>query len=168
MKLLSCALLIVLMSFTTLHQDWKTLTKTTYSVKYPDTWTLTPGHNNEKFSLTAPSDGVGDQFVENMDLTVIALGASTYTPKQYADYSKTTLPKKIKFFKVLEEKAVKQGVAGYYMVFKGTQGADKLKWKQYYFIKSGKVYVITFTAEDSRYAEYITNIGTMLSSFTVK
>jgi hypothetical protein len=159
-------LLLVCMSFTGLQPAWKTLTKNTYAIKYPDTWTLTAGHTNEKFSITAPSDGMDDQFVENLDLTTNPI--SGYTPKQYADFSKTTLPRKIKGFKVLEEKAVKQGADGYYMVFKGTQGTDKLKWKQYYFIKGGKVYIITFTAEETRYAEYIKNIATMLSSFTVK
>lgn len=170
MKKTIAATLIFLAGAAVQAQEWKTLNRSTYSIKYPASWMLEPGVSNEKFWLTSGGDTLGtgpDMFVENVDLTVNTLG-SVYTPKQYADFSKTTLPQKIKNFKVLEEKACKQGVPGYYMVFKGSQGKDKLKWKQYYFIKGGKVFIITFTAEESKYAAYIKNIGAMLSSFTVK
>jgi eukaryotic-like serine/threonine-protein kinase len=152
---------------TTFAQITKTLSKTNYTIKYPDTWTLEEGSTTTSFSIIAGSDGADDKFVENINL--VANNISSYTPKSYADYSKTFLPSKIKGFKVLEEKEVKQGgKTGYYMIFKGKQGNDQLKWKQYYFIEKGKVWILTFTGEEKRFADYIKKINSALSSFTIK
>jgi serine/threonine-protein kinase len=167
MKNFILAIASFLFLFTIQSQTLKTLSKATYSIKYPDTWTLENGSTSSAFSITAPSDGADDQFVENINLTASAI--SGYTPQSYATYSKTFLPSKIKNFKVLEEKAVTQGgKTGYYLVFKGKQGKDALKWKQYYFIEKGKVYILTFTAEEINYAGYIKNIGSSLNSFSLK
>jgi serine/threonine-protein kinase len=157
----------LLLLFTLQSQTLKTLSKATYSIKYPETWTLENGSTSTAFSITAPSDGETDNFIENINLTASAI--SGYTPQSYAAYSKTFLPSKIKNFKVIEEKAVTQaGKSGYYLVFKGKQGKDALKWKQYYFIEKGKVFILTFTAEEINYAGYIKNIGTSLNSFSLK
>jgi hypothetical protein len=150
-----------------LAQGTKTLSKPTYSIKYPDTWTVADGSTNTSFTISAPSDGAEDKFTEFIDM--IANTISSYTPKTYAAYSKTYLPTKIKNFKVLEEKEVKQGgKTGYYMIFNGKQDNLQRKWKQYYFIEKGKVFIVTFVAEEKKFADYMKKIGSTLSSFTVK
>jgi hypothetical protein len=168
MKLFLITCIATFSFFTSFTQTQKTLTKATYTIKYPDTWTLENGSSTTTFSLIAGSDGTEDKFTENINLTTNAI-TSSYTPQSYAAFSKTFLPTKIKNFKVFEEKAVTQGgKKGYYMVFKGKQGADILKWKQYYFIEKGKVYILTFTGEEKNYATYMKEIGVSLNSFSVK
>jgi hypothetical protein len=142
------------------------LSKPSYSIKYPNDWRLETS-NNTTFTLGAPSDGEGDAFVENIHF--VSYPVTGYLPKDYAQYSKTTLPQKIKGFKVVEEKQVKQGgKTGYYMIFKGKQNNQALKWKQYYFIKNGTAYVLTFTAQETMFNTYMSKINTCLNSFTVK
>jgi hypothetical protein len=144
----------------------KTLSKSAYSIKYFEDWRLEES-NNTTFTLGAPSDGEGDPFVENIHF--VSYPVTGYLPKDYAQYSKTTLPQKIKNFKVLEEKEIKQGgKTGYYMIFKGKQNNQALKWKQYYFIKNGMAFVLTFTAQETMFSEYIKKISACLNSFTVK
>ncbi len=144
----------------------KILSKPAYSIKYPDDWRLEES-SNTSFTLGSPSDGHGDTFVENINF--VSYPVTGYLPKDYAQYSKTTLPQKIKNFKVVEEKEVKQGgKTGYYMVFKGKQNNQALKWKQYYFIKNGIAYVVTFSAQEKMFGEYIKKLSVCLSSFTVK
>ena len=144
----------------------KTISKPTFSIKYFEDWRL-DDCNNTTFMLGAPSDGDNDLFVEN--IYFISYPVTGYLPKDYAQYSKTTLPQKIKNFKVVEEKEVKQGgKTGYYMIFKGKQNNKALKWKQYYFIKNGTAYVLTFSAEESMFSTYLTKINSCLNSFTVK
>lgn len=149
-----------------IHAQSIVLSKPSYSIKYPDDWRLETS-NNTTFTLGAPSDGEGDAFVENIHF--VSYPVTGYLPKDYAQYSKTTLPQKIKGFKVVEEKQVKQGgKTGYYMIFKGKQNNQALKWKQYYFIKNGTAYVLTFTAQETMFNTYMSKINTCLNSFNVK
>lgn len=148
-------------------QTWKTLTKTAYSVKYPDTWTVDGSTGAKQFTVNAPSDGENDVFTENVNM--VSYPVSGYTAKTYAAYSKTYLPQKVKNFKVTEEKAFTQGgKEGYYMVFTGKQEGQLLKWKQVYFIENGTGYVLTFTAQQTVYNTYIKTAAQILSSFVIR
>jgi PsbP-like protein len=158
--------LSIVVGFIKLHAQSLLLSKPGYSIKYPDDWRLETS-NNTTFTLSSTSDGEGDAFVENIHF--VSYPVTGYLPKEYAQYSKTTLPQKIKGFKVLEEKEIKQSSkTGYYMIFKGKQNNQALKWKQYYFIKNGTAYVLTFTAQETMFSNYMSKISSCLNSFTVK
>ncbi|MES2850940.1 MAG: hypothetical protein V4685_17950 [Bacteroidota bacterium] len=145
-----------------------TLSKSTYAIKYPDTWTLSDGADTKQFTLAAPADsGLVDNFVENLNLVIYDL-TSPMNAQQYADFSKTTLPQKIKNFVILENKKGNIGKDSWYMVFKGVQFGKKLQWKQYYSVKGSKVHILTFTGEAIRYKQYIKTINTMMASYTIK
>jgi PsbP-like protein len=163
-------LLLVFATTTIFAQTTKTLSKTTYSIKYPDTWTLGTT-TNTSFDIFAGNQIADKKYRGNLNLDVRTIDAS-YTVQSYAVNAKKTLPTKIAGFKVTEEKAITQGgKKGYYMVFKGQQKPDKdaLKWKQFYFIEKGKIFILTFTCEEANFEAYIKSIGTsVLSTFTVK
>ena len=145
----------------------KTLVQKNYTIKYPNTWTMEAGATNTSFSIISGNDGEGDTFTENIDLR--ASDIKGYTPQTYAQYAKTYLPSKIKNFKVVTEKTITQnGTQGYYITFKGKQGIDLLKWKQYYFIEKGKVFILTFTGEEKKYDQYMKLLETTLQSFSIK
>ena len=159
--------LAIVCVYTTKAQTWKTLTKTAYSVKYPDTWTVDASTGAKQFTVNAPSDGDNDIFTENVN--TVSYPVTGYNPKTYAAYSKTYLPQKVKNFKVVEEKAITQGgKEGYYIVFTGKQEGQLLKWKQVYFIVNGTGYVLTFTAQQNMYNSYIKTAGQILSSFAIR
>lgn len=151
-------------------QTLKTISKSSYSIQYPDTWTLGTT-TNTSFDIFASNEIADIKYRANVNLEVRAIDAS-YTPASYATNAKKTLPTKISGFKVIQEKAITQGgKKGYYMIFKGKQKplTYALQWKQYYFIEKGKLYILTFTCEELNFNAYIKSIGTtMLGSFTVK
>ncbi|MBL7728553.1 MAG: hypothetical protein JNM68_12740, partial [Dinghuibacter sp.] len=47
--------LAIVCVYTTKAQTWKTLTKTAYSVKYPDTWAVDASTGAKQFTVNAPS-----------------------------------------------------------------------------------------------------------------
>jgi hypothetical protein len=165
-------IIIMLFSCFVLHTasaQTKILSKSTYSIKYPETWTLGTT-TNSSFDIYAGNEIVDVKYRANLNLDVRAIDAS-YTLETYAANAKKTLPTKIAGFKVTQEKAITQGgKKGYYMIFKGKQKPDKdaLQWKQYYLIDKGKIYILTFTCEEANFDAYIKSIGTTLNSFTVK
>ncbi len=145
-----------------------TLSKSTYSVKYPDPWSIEGTADAKQFTIkAAPDSGIYDQFIENLNMVIYDL-TSPMNAQQYADYSKTTLPQKIKKFVILENAKGSLGKDSWYMVFKGMQFGKKLQWKQYYIVKGSKVHILTFTGEATRYKEYIKTINSMMASYTIK
>lgn len=148
-----------------------TLSKSTYSIKYPSTWMVEPSSDASQFTIKAPSDTGGiDNYVENLNMVINQLtGTSSTTAEEYAKFSKAYLPQKIKQFAVLEnKKGNTPGKDSWYMVFKGLQMGKKLQWKQYYIVKAGKVHILTFSGEAIRYKSYIKTVDTMISSYVAK
>lgn len=162
------SVLFLLCSVFAAAQQTATLSKATYSFKYPSDWFLEPGADAKTFTVKAPADsGLIDNFVENLNMVINDV--TGYDAKQYAGFSKGYLPQKIKQFTVLEDK--KGNFAGkdsWYMVFKGIQFGKKLQWKQYYIMKGSKVHILTFTCEASRYRQYIKTVDAMMASYVVK
>ena len=168
MKLL-LSLALTCFAFAAAAQQTTTLSKPAYSIKYPSAWTVDASTDAKQFTIKAPADsGVVDTYVENLNMVINQL-TSPYTAEEYAKFSKNYLPQKIKQFVVLENK--KGNFAGkdsWFMVFKGLQLGKKLQWKQYYIVQNGKVHILTFTAEEFRYKEYIKTVNTMLATYVAK
>lgn len=168
MKTLISFLLVISVFQLQAGAQTNTLSKSTYSVKYPDPWSIEGTADAKQFTIkAAPDSGVYDQFIENLNLVIYDL-TSPMNAQQYADFSKTTLPQKIKNFVIVENAKGTLGKDSWYMVFKGVQFGKKLQWKQYYIVKGSKVHILTFTAEAIRYKQYIKTINTMMGSYVIK
>ncbi len=156
-----------LISISALAQT-NSLSKSTYSVKYPDPWSIEGTADTKQFTIkAAPDSGIDDNFIENLNMVINDLN-SPMNAQQYAAFSKGYLPQKIKNFVVLENAKGNLGKDSWFMVFKGIQYGKKLQWKQYYIVKGSKVHILTFTGEATRYKQYIKTINTMMASYTIK
>lgn len=157
-----------LISLSALAQS-NTLSKSTYSIKYPSPWSIEGTADAKQFTIKAAPDSglMQGNFIENLNLVIYDL-TSPMNAQQYADFSKTTLPQKIKSFAILQNAKGSLGKDSWYMVFKGVQFNKKLQWKQYYIVKGAKVHILTFTAEATRYKDYIKTVDAMMKSYAVK
>jgi eukaryotic-like serine/threonine-protein kinase len=145
-----------------------TLSKATYSVKYPAPWSIEGTADTKQFTIkAAPDSGLIDNFIENLNMVINDLN-SPMDAKQYAEFSKGYLPQKIKNFTVLQNAKGNLTSNSWYMVFKGIQFGKKLQWKQYYIVKGAKVHILTFTAEAIRYKEYIKTVDAMMKSYVAR
>ncbi len=150
-------------------QKLTTLSKPTYSIKYPSTWELDPSSNAKQFTVKAPADDAADVIAENLNVVIENLPTVGYTAEQYATFSKGYLPQKVKNFMVLQSK--KGNIAGkdsWYTTFKGQQNNKKLQWKQYYIVFKGKVHILTFTAAPAQYSNYLKTVDAMIASYVAK
>lgn len=157
-----------LISLSALAQS-NTLSKSTYSIKYPSPWSIEGTADAKQFTIKAAPDSglMQGNFIENLNLVIYDL-TSPMNAQQYADFSKTTLPQKIKSFAILQNAKGSLGKDSWYMVFKGVQFNKKLQWKQYYIVKGAKVHILTFTAEATRYKDYIKTVDAMMKSYAGK
>lgn len=150
-------------------QKLTTLSKPTYSIKYPSNWELDPSSNAKQFTVKAPADDAADVIAENLNVVIENLPTIGYTAEQYATFSKGYLPQKVKNFTVLQSK--KGNIAGkdsWYTTFKGQQNNKKLQWKQYYIVFKGKVHILTFTAAPAQYDNYLKTVDAMIASYVAK
>ena len=150
-------------------QELTTLSKPTYSIKYPSTWELNPSSDAKQFTVKAPADNAADVIAENLNVVIENLPTIGYTAEQYAIFSKGYLPQKVKNFTVLQSK--KGNIAGkdsWYTIFKGQQNNKRLQWKQYYIVFKGKVHILTFTAAPAQYNNYLKTVDAMIASYVAK
>ncbi len=149
-------------------QDFSTLSKSAYSIKYPSDWTVKPDADSKQFTIKSPTESNADLFVENLNLAVETLPTIGYTAQQYAAFSKGYLPQKIKKFSVLKNEKGNLGKESWFMEFKGLQNGTSLQWKQYYIVQNGKVHILTFTAEPGEYKKFLPVVNAMLASYKIK
>lgn len=137
-----------------------------YSFLVPEGWKIKEGCMEADCSLLAPHDDYEDTFLENINIVVTQAPGKNYAVKKYADFSVGYLPTVIDDFEILER--IELDNNGEYVIYKGFKSDFHQTWKQYYFIKDESLYIITFTAETSRFEEYISQIQINLDSFKIK
>lgn len=144
------------------------LDKKTYKMTLPATWEIAPNCTEEYCNVFSPTDTLGfiDRFVENINITVQKLPTPTYTVDQYATFSVGYLPKVVKEFVVVERKKLKSNLVR--LTYKGIKDNFQQTWRQYYYIKNQKVFIVTFACETSKYKYYQPFIESYLNSFTLK
>ncbi len=167
-KLKIFLLLMGLCPVFTITAQTATLSFKTYSIRYPESWTVSEDTGPKQFTLSAPADsGSSEAFVENLNGVIQEL--TGYNAQQYAEFSRGYLPQKIKSFSVLESsKGSFVGYDSWYLVFKGIQFGKKLQWKQYYILKGGRVHILTFTCEARRWKQYVATADRMMKSYVLK
>lgn len=139
-----------------------------YKIDYPSSWRLKPGCLANECTILAPRDTLTtpDTYFESINLTFNQLPSASYTVDKYAQFSIDYLPKVVKNFKVLEKKKLKPNVIR--LTYIGEKDTFKQTWRQYYYVKSSKVYIVTFSSETQKYDYYQQFIESFLNSFTLK
>lgn len=147
-------------------QSADTLDKFDYVLPIPKGWTIKEGCQAQDCSLLAPQDHSKDTFLENLNITVAEAPAKNYPVEKYVDFSAQYLPSVIDGFKILERKKLEGNKA--YLIYTGTKNDFLQTWKQVYWIKGEKLYILTLSTESSQFENYIQNIGSFLEAFTLK
>lgn len=158
--------LILIFSLLVLKSHANSVDSLGYSISIPEGWKVKEGCNESDCSYLAPQDNNQDTFLENINITVADAPAKNYPVKKYSDFSIGYLPSVIDHFDLLERKVLPNNAE--YIIYKGEKSGYPQTWKQYYFIKGLKLYILTFTAETSRFEEYIAKIQDNLDSFKIK
>ncbi|MGS2764262.1 PsbP-related protein [Sinomicrobium sp. M5D2P9] len=136
-----------------------------FKVKYPENLVLDEsGQNNTVFILKTKAENANDTFIENINLATQPAPTNSFD-----DFVIKTTSEISNVGKLIEKK--KSNVDGsdcLKLKFKLTQNNIPLTFVQHYYIKNGKVYVLTLSSESSKYEKYSNMFGVVLSSFTLK
>ena len=147
-------------------QEWNSIKTDKYSIDYPSDWEINEeGAMGTAFILFSPLKD-GNSFRENINLMIQDLTGFDFDLDSYTELSESQVGQYIQNAKILKSERL-QGAAGeYHMIeYTGTQQEFNLHWKQYYWYINDKAYLLTFTAEDTAYEEYISLANQIMNSF---
>lgn len=139
-----------------------------YKMTVPEGWQIKTGCVEGQCTLTSKRDTVGkfDMYIESINLTINNLNSPSYTAEKYATFSIGYLPKVVNQFKVIEKR--KLSANSYRLTYAGEKNGLFQTWRQYYYVKSSKVYIVTFSGETSKYDYWQPIVEPYLSSFKLK
>jgi hypothetical protein len=179
-------ILILLVSITTLSQahswpnfliplqvmnsDWKTLVQPEYSIKYLTTWELDQsGQMGSSFILFSSLESADDQFRDNINLLVQNLEGLNIDLDAFTSLSEEQIQSFGENAKLFESTRVKTKKVEYQkIIYASDMDVYKLKFEQYYFVQNEKAYILTFTAEQSKFDYYLALAEEMMNSFKLK
>jgi len=160
----------VYMPKSSVNPDWKTYAGTGYSIQYPPEWEMDlSGKMGASFFIFSPLESDTDQFRENINLFVQDLSAQKMNLDQYANLSEMQIKKMVTNVDFIENKRIIRGTdTCNNLLYKGDQGIFHLEFEQQYRIYDNKAYILTFTAEASKFQKYKEIGENILNSFAFK
>ncbi len=146
----------------------KLLDQTDYLLTYPSSWSLDQsGQMGTQFILFTGQNNAG--FRDNLNLIVQDLKGSGFDLDKYAALSEGQVKTMITHAQIIESKRIRSEANEFQeIVFTGDQGILHLKWKQRYWVKGEKAFVLTFTASQAAYAGYDQQNEKVFDSFRLK
>jgi serine/threonine-protein kinase len=138
------------------------------SIKYPAEWTKDEQIMGAVVVFFAPTEGPSDIFQDNVNIIVQDLSAQPMTLDEYTELSLAQIEQFITDPSILDSSAVTlAGNPGHKLVYTGKQGQYDLQWIQVWTMKNDKAYVISYTAEISRYSALLETVQEMIDSFEI-
>jgi len=116
----------------------------------------------------APTEGPSDIFQDNVNIIVQDLSAQPMTLDEYTELSLGQIEQFITDPSILDSSAVTLAdIPGHRVVYTGKQGQYDLKWMQVWTVQNNKAYVISYTAETSKYSTFLETVQEMIDSFEI-
>lgn len=138
-----------------------------YSIKYSSDWTLdNSGVSGIEFVILSPLDSENDKFQENITLIIQDLTGENLDLDSYSKLSEDQIKTMITNVTIKENSRItKANYDCQKIVYTSNNGETKLYFEQYYWVINNKAYVLTYTAEQSKYNIFKNLVDTMLHSF---
>jgi serine/threonine-protein kinase len=137
-------------------------------IKYPAEWTKQEQVMGAVVVFFAPTEGPSDIFQDNVNIIVQDLSAQPMTLDEYTELSLGQIEQFITDPSILDSSAVTLAdIPGHRVVYTGKQGQYDLKWMQVWTVQNNKAYVISYTAETSKYSAFLETVQEMIDSFEI-
>ncbi|WP_420317278.1 hypothetical protein [Ekhidna sp.] len=140
-----------------------------YSIKYPESWSVTENKMGASLFILAPKTDDQDEFNEYVNLVIHDLEGTNLNLDSYIQLSQEQIVDRVDNVEITQSKRLKSGSLELHkMAYSGEINGMKLKLIQHYRFRNQKVYVITFTAEESAFEDFKKYGQGMLNSFRLK
>ena len=153
-----------------ISNNWKKLDRPNYSLQYPVDWDFSEsGGMGAVFVILAPLESKADKFRENVNLVIEDLKGQSIDLDRYAELSKGQLKAALTNFNLIDGQKKNNRNREYFKaIFTWDDAPFRLKVEQYYWVVDGKAYVLTFTSEQDKFADFSETGEKILNTFTFK
>lgn len=170
MKIKSIVLsIVVLLSVFTVQVEMKTYEKDAFSIQYPETWELQiTEKQGSKFILYSEMEE-NDSFRENINLLAQNVKGMNMTMDKFAKMSEDQIKTMVQGGEVLKSERVENGkYHQHLMIWKGTIRNINMMFKQYFYLKDDRTYILTYTALPETFEKFLKEGQPVLESFKLK
>jgi len=165
MKISLLIFALVTLNHSELLNEWKTLKSSAYSITYPDDWSLDEsGIAGTKLMIFGPVIQ-GQSFRNNLNLIIQDLSGMGINLDKYVEISVGQIKQYITGAEIHYSQTKN---SRHEIIYSGKNGDLSLKWRQYYWVKDDKAYILTFTADAKSYEGQMKLVHQMMDSFTIK
>jgi serine/threonine-protein kinase len=164
------AITMTVSNISAIHEKWHNFSNDFFEISYPEGWTPDTSRREMGASLIllSEAENESDNFRENINVNIQDLSKQKMTVEQFAKISEAQINKMIQDVTILRsEKATDTPGRMWCMEFENSKAGEELRWKQYYYPKDDKMYVLTFTAKKSAYDKYHLLADKIMNSFTL-
>lgn len=171
------AILVVILGITmtvsnisAIHEKWHNFSNDAFEISYPEGWTpdTTRSEMGASLILLADAENESDDFRENINVNIQDLSKQKMTVEQFAKISETQISNMIQQVTIIRsEKVTDTPGRMWCMEFENSKVGEELRWKQYYYPKDDKMFVLTFTAKKSAYDKFHLLADKIMNSFTL-
>ncbi len=148
-------------------KSWTTLRTENYLISYPISWTIDTSRNmGIDLYIFSPPDSANDKFRENINVLSSDVEGLNISLDTFVKVSQKQIESLATDCLILESSLHKSGEIIFHKIdFTTKQGIFNLRFVQYYFAASKRVYTITLTTELDKYDLYKLDGIKMLDSF---
>ena len=131
---------------------------------YPSGWNVQENTGGSAVTFQSPSEGRDDLYLENMKVVVEDLSSNPMSLEQYKDAQLAKKQSLASFNKVMDGPYKINGFNGWKLAYTGNTGM-LMEWVEICTIKGTTAYDLVFSAQESRYANYVVAMDNMIKSF---
>ena len=135
-------------------------------IKYPQEWEKMEGYMDTVVLFRSPPESGSDMFQENFN--IVAGVTDPVDLDEFTDANIDEIENSFPGVTVLEKgTATVAGTSAQKVLFGLTQGEYNLRLMQLYMIKDSKAYVLTYTAEEDAYDDFLGIAQIMINTFEI-
>lgn len=151
-------------------QKWDKQENNDLEIYYPPAWNFNAsGKMGALFVISSPLESEDDEFQDNINLVVYSLADSHIELSDYYLATMNDIKKQLLSVNIQEEKKLTNNeIEIQKVIFTTTQDDFVMTIQQYYFIHNQKAYIMTFTAEETKFDEYVEYVDLIMNSLKFK
>lgn len=137
-----------------------------FSIQFPGTRSFQEDVYGSSVMFASPTNE-SDKIKENIGIMKKTL-SKAYTLDEYYALNKEALSGQAGYTEVENTTITVNGLDAKKVIFKSAMNDTKLQFEQIFIIKDGFVYIITYTATEATFGEYVQDLNDMIASFEIK
>lgn len=147
--------------------SFEELIRSDYKLSYPSNWRVDTSHSfGTDVFVISEKTGADDLFSENVNVLIQVMPDTSYTLERFVEISE----EQIKLMGInckitISEKRVENDIRFHLFVFYHDQGKLRIRSEQRYFLKEGKAFVLTYSAEEKNEILFEKQATAIMNSF---